>query len=84
MFNKIDFKDGMIVQLDTGKKRLYWEGKFIDMGGYIPLDYYDDNLNNMDSITKDGNIDKVFLVHGVESFDTFFNTKNLTEIWSRY
>jgi len=83
MFKKIDFKNGMVIGLDTGDRRLFWEGRFIDKCGYIPLGYYNDNLNNMDRIPGDHNIDKIFLAHGVGYFDDFFSDDNLTMIWSR-
>ena len=83
MFKKSDFKNGMVILLDTGKKRLFWEDKFIDAHGFIPLHYYNDQLNNIDRIHKDENIEKIFTSHGVGYFEDFFRGVNLTEIWSR-
>lgn len=84
MFRKEDFKNGMVVQLDTGERRLFWEGKFIDQYGFISLDFYDDNLNNIHRITKDKNIDIIYTTHDVRYFGAFFTDTNLTEIWNRY
>ena len=84
MFNKADFKNGMVVELDTGERRLFWENKFIDARGYIPLCYYNDNLNNIDRIPGDENIDRIYITHNVGYFNDFFENDNLTKIWSRY
>jgi hypothetical protein len=83
-FNKQSFKNGMVVELDTGRKRLYWEGRLIDEHGYIPLCYYDEDLRNTDNINNEDNIDKVFTARNVGYFSDFFSDRNLTEIWSRY
>lgn len=83
MFKKEDFKNGMVVQLDTGSRRLFWDARFIDQSGYIPLSYYNDSLLNTDRIPKDENIVKIYTVKNVGYFDDFFVDENLTEIWSR-
>jgi len=80
MFKKEDFKNGMVVELDTGDRRLFWEGRFIDSHGYIPLTYYNDDLKNMDRISMDENIDKIFLTHRVAYFGDFFRDDKLTKI----
>lgn len=84
MFKKEDFKNGMVVELDTGDRRLFWNGRFIDHHGYIPLSFYDSDLNNTDRIPKDENIDKIFTVKNVGYFNAFFRDENLIQIWSRY
>ena len=83
-FYKSSFKNGMVVELDTGERRLFWDDRFIDEHGYIPLCYYDENLNNMDRIDHKENIDKIFTVKNVGYFSCFFMDRNLTEIWNRY
>lgn len=84
MFKKEDFKNGMVTQLHTGERMLFWESKFIDQDGFIALDFYDHNLNNIHRITKDKNIDIIYTTHDTHYFDAFFIDANLTEIWSRY
>lgn len=83
-FPKSNFINGMVVQLDTGAKRLYWDGRFIDEGGYIPLCYYNNDLRNTDNRFGRENIDKIFTVKDVMYFKNFFDESKLTEIWSRY
>lgn len=84
MFKKEDFKNGMVVQLDTGGRRLFWDGRFIDQLGFIPIQHFDENLHNMDRITYDENINAVYTVKNVGYFDDFFRDVNLTKVWSRY
>jgi hypothetical protein len=83
LFPKANFKNGMVVELDTRKRRLFWEGRFIDGTGYIPLGYYDNELNNMDTINHTDNINKIYLSHDVGYFEDFFRDASLTEIWRR-
>lgn len=83
MFNKKDFKNGMVVELNSGKRRLFWENKFIDKIGFIPLKYYDDNLNHIYEVPKDDNINKIFLTHDIGYFNGFFEDDCLTKIWDR-
>lgn len=83
MFKKEDFKNGMVVQLDTGSRRLFWDERFIDQNGYIPLSDYNDSLLNTDRIPKDENIVKIYTVNNVGYFNDFFVDENLTEIWNR-
>ena len=78
------FTNGMVVELDTGCKRMYWEGRFIDEHGYIPLCYYNEDLRNVDNRFGRDNIDKIFTTRNVGYLKDFFNERNLTEIWNRY
>lgn len=85
MFKKIDFKNGMVVELANKEKRLYWDGNLIAQSDCIPIRYYDNDLKNMnDASEKNKDINKVFLTHDIGYFNDFFRYYNLTKIWSRY
>jgi hypothetical protein len=84
LFDKNNFKNGMVIELDTGARRLFWDGRFIDEYGFIPLWHYNDDLKNMDNILGQENIDKIYTVTNVGYFKDFFHDFNLTLIWSRY
>lgn len=82
MFDKGNFKNGMVVEFNDGNRRLVWEGRLIDSCGFIPLHFIDKDLVDMDSI-KCKYITKVYLTKNVCSFNDFFREKNLTCIWTR-
>lgn len=84
MFKLEDFENGMVVELEDGKKRLYWEGNFIDQHGYIPIKYYNANLNNTDRIGNRDDIKRIFTSTNISYFGAFLIEDNLTEIWNRY
>lgn len=82
MFNKKDFQNGMVIEMNDGRKRLFWNGRFIDKHGYIPLCNISEDLYDLDTINRQ-HIIKVFLTHDVCYLSAFFNDENLTCIWSR-
>ena len=83
IFKKTDFKNGMVVELNTRERRLVWEDRLINECGYIPLENYDDNLNNTNELYKKEDIDKVFLTHDVRYLEDFFSDGKIIEIWRR-
>lgn len=82
ILKKSDLKNGMVVEFNNGERRLLWEGKLIDKRGYIPMQYINEELYNMDSISRE-HITEVYLSHDVGYFDDFFNNESLTCIWKR-
>lgn len=83
MFNKKDFQNGMVVEMNNGVRRLLWNGKFIDEHGYIPISHLSDDLYDLDT-TSGQHIVKVFLTHDVCYFKDFLRDERLTCIWDRY
>ena len=83
MFKKSDLKNGMVIELNSGIRRLVWEDRLINECGFIPLQNYDDNLNNINELSKEENIDKVFLTRDVSYLEDFFSDKKIIEIWRR-
>ena len=83
IFKKTDFKNGMVVELNTRERRLVWDDRLINEYGFIPLENYDDNLNNINELSKEENINKVFLTRDVSYLEDFFSDKKIIEIWRR-
>lgn len=82
MFKKSDLKNGMVIEFNNGERRLLWEEKLIDNRGYIPIQNINEELYNMDSISRE-HITKIYLSHDVRYFNDFFNNESLTCIWKR-
>lgn len=83
MFKKKDFQNGMVVEMNDGRRRLFWNDRFIDEHGYIPMCNISDDLYDLDTIDKQ-HIVKVFLTHDVCYFRDFLRDESLTCIWNRY
>ena len=83
IFKKEDFRNGMVVDLDSGERRMLWDGRFIDNHGYISLSSYDDNLNNMHNIYNRDNIIKVYNSKDILFMGMFFRNECLELIWER-
>ena len=82
MFNKEDFQNGMVIELNTGRKRLFWNGRLMDEYGYIPLSCIDEDFHIVDTINEQYVV-KVFLTHDIGYLGSFFRDENLTCIWKR-
>lgn len=82
MFNKGDIQNGMVVEMNTGERRLCWNGRLIDNFGYIPMEHIDDTLCDIDKIDRQY-ISKIFLTHDVSYFKRFLMDDSLTCIWDR-
>ena len=82
MFLKSDLKNGMVVKMSDGRRRMVWENKLIDEHGYIPMAYINENLCNVDNRFGEY-IEKVYLTHDVCYFKDFFRDERLTCIWNR-
>ena len=82
MFKKEDLKNGMIVEFNTGDRRLVWEDRLIDKLGYIPMSNINKELYNLDSLNREY-ITKIHLAHDIMNLNSFFNSKSLTCIWDR-
>jgi hypothetical protein len=82
MFKLLDLKNGMVVELNDGSRRLLWENRLIDQHGFIPLGSFNKHLINADcsNLVK---IDKIYLTHSIYYLNDFFNDESLTEIWRR-
>ena len=83
MFKKKDFQNGMVIEMNDGRRRLFWNDRFIDEHGYVPICNISDNLYDLDRIDKQ-HIVKVFLTHDVCYFRDFLRDESLTCIWDRY
>lgn len=86
ILKKSDLKDGMIVEFNTGKRRLLWKDRLID---YIGFMWFDDikedkfgNLRNVGNINYEI-IDKVYETHDIGSINDFLEDEHLTVIWNR-
>ncbi|EPB8173167.1 hypothetical protein ACRTAL_002343 [Clostridium perfringens] len=76
MFNKEDLRNGMVVELVNGERRLIFNGKLINNNGVVfnSLDNYKNNMTITGSVCSIS-ISKVF------KFNEDFLC--LTEIWER-
>jgi hypothetical protein len=84
MFKKSDFKNGMIVEFNNGKRRMIWDDKLIDNIGFIWMANIDEkDLRHLDSI-KGEFIDRIYKTYNIGSMNDFFRDDSLTEIWNRY
>lgn len=83
MFNKKDFQNGMVIEMNDGTRRLLWNGKFIDEHGYISLSNLNNDLYDLDT-TNHQYVVKVFLTHDVCYLKDFLKDDSLTCIWDRY
>lgn len=83
MFNKKDFQNGMVIEMNDGRRRLFWNDRFIDEDGYILMCDISDDLYVLGRIDR-LHIVKVFLTHDVCYFGAFLSDENLTCIWDRY
>ena len=84
MFKKVDLKNGMVVQVNNGSKRLFFEGRLIDDKGDIYLDRYDENLKHLSRLFADFDIDKIYILKDINALTAISDNNNLIEIWSRY
>ena len=82
MFNKEDFQNGMVIELNTGRRRMFWNGRFIDEYGYMSMNCIDEDLYISHS-TSNQHIVKVFLTHDIGYLSGFLRDGNLTCIWKR-
>lgn len=73
----------MVVDLDSGERRIFWDGRFIDNHGYIPLSSYDENLNNVHNIGRIDNVIRIYNSKNILFMGMFFRDDCLDLIWER-
>ena len=85
-FKKSDLKNGMVVEFNTGERRLLWNDRLIDDIGFIWLENIkEDKYGNLKHIANINNevINSVYETHDIGSINDFFKDEHLTLIWKR-
>ena len=77
---KQDLKDGMIVELESGARRMKLGDKLISYYSWVSIDDFEDDLSN--SFNKEDSIKKVFESSGY-NFDSMFSDSYLTLIYEK-
>ena len=76
-FTKADLKDGMVVEVDNGKKFLVLGDKFIGYSEWLSLSHYTDELSD-----GQWTVNKVYKTNPY-TIHNIFESKHLTLIWER-
>lgn len=78
---KKDLKDGMVVELRNGQRYLLINNRMLDLGGFVRLTNYSEDLKNENS--KGYDIVKVYEIEIAYSLTDIFKDANLTLTWER-
>lgn len=78
---KKDLKDGMVVETRNSQRYLLSSNRMLDLGGFIRLTNYSEDLKNENSKYYD--IVKVYEIEIAYSLTDIFKDANLTLIWER-
>lgn len=80
-FTKADLKDGMVVEYKNGKRRLVIANMLIGEDGFLTLDSFRENLENIKFM--DHTIVKIFKIKEAMTFNYILGDDNLKLIWER-
>lgn len=80
-FTKADLKDGMVVEYKNGKRRLVIANMLIGEDGFLTLDSFRENLENIKFM--DNTIVKIFKIKEAMTFNYILDDDNLKLIWER-
>lgn len=80
-FTKADLKDGMVVEYKNGKRRLVIANMLIGEDGFLTLDSFRENLENIKFM--DHTIVKIFKIKEAMTFNYILDDDNLKLIWER-
>lgn len=78
-FTKADLKDGMVVEYKNGKRRLVIANMLIGEDGFLTLDSFRENLENIKFM--DHTIVKIFKIKEAMTFNYILDDDNLKLIW---